>query len=193
MQALKTIRNSIREQRRSLNVSEQKSASQSLHKRLTQHPLFLRSQYIAIYWPNDGEINPIPVLETAWKMGKHCYLPALAPLNKKLIFSRYKKGQALATNKYGIPEPLTSNSSQIPAWALDLVITPLVAFDQKGNRIGMGGGYYDRTFCFKVKSPTCKPALVGVGHQFQRIDKIPQRRWDVPLDLAVTDCNLFEF
>jgi len=193
MQALKTIRNSIREQRRSLNVSEQKTASLSLCKQLTRHPLFIRSKHIALYWPNDGEIDPIPVLETAWKMGKHCYLPALAPCNKKLLFSRYKKGQALATNKYGIPEPLASNSSQIPPWALDLVITPLVAFDQRGNRIGMGGGYYDRTFCFKVKSPTRKPVLVGVGHQFQRIDEIPLRRWDVPLDLAVTDCNLFEF
>jgi len=194
MPTIKKIRTAIRKQRRSLSRAQQRFASQAACNRLTNHPIFIRSKHIAIYWPNDGEIDPTPLLEKAWRLGKHCYLPVLAPLDKKTLgFSRYRKNQTLRNNRYGIPEPATSHSSLYPAWALDIVITPLVAFDQEGNRIGMGGGYYDRTFHFRAKSPTRKPALIGLGHHFQQIDCIPARAWDVPLTLAATDMSLIEF
>ena len=183
---LRKLRKQIRQQRRALTPHQQTIAADRLRKKLLSSPLFLRSQHIAFYLPNDGEIDPTPVMKEAWKRGKTCYLPVLTPMGKKLLFVRFGKDDELIQNKFGIPEPIPFNFLRRPAWALDLVITPLVAFDKSGGRLGMGGGYYDRSFAFLRKKQAQKPSLIGVAHEFQERQALPMQSWDIPLDAVFT-------
>lgn len=185
---LKAFRKKIRLLRRQLRPDQQHKAASQLCKTLGSSPIFLRSRHIAFYLPNDGEIDSTLLMERAWKLKKTCYLPVLAPLDKKLLFVSYNKGDELRFNQYGIPEPLLQPDKTRAAWTLDLVITPLVAFDLQGHRLGMGGGYYDRTFAFIQKANKPKtPKFVGVAHAFQQCPALPRQIWDVSLDAVFTD------
>lgn len=184
---LRKLRKQIRQQRRALSPQQQTLAARRLRKKLVCSPLFQRSQHIAFYLPNDGEIDPTPVMEEAWKRGKTCYLPVLTPLGQKLLFVRFEKGNELVLNKFKIPEPNPLKHQCRQAWALDLVITPLVAFDNTGGRLGMGGGYYDRSFAFLRQKRAQKPSLLGVAHVFQERLELPRQAWDIPLDAIFTD------
>nr|VFK20302.1 MAG: 5,10-methenyltetrahydrofolate synthetase [Candidatus Kentron sp. LPFa] len=120
-------------------------------------------------------------------MGKKAYLPVLH--GKGLWFLPFDANTPLVCNKYGIPEPALSSDSRCIPQALDLVLTPLVAFDGMGRRLGMGGGYYDRTFAYLLRRRVfVKPMLVGVAYAFQQVaTPLPKNPWDVPLDGVVTD------
>ena len=189
----KQLRKQLRSKRRALTPSQQQKAAQRLVKHLRAHPVFLRSQHIALYMADDGEIDLQPLLRVAQRMGKQCYLPVLHPLKRNTLwFGRYRCGDVLLANRFGLAEPM--NKKILPAWALDLVLMPLVGFDQQGNRLGMGGGFYDRTFSFKQKTkngessnrPKC-PALMGVAHSCQELPSLAGEAWDVQLDCIVTD------
>ena len=97
-------------------------------------------------------------------------------------------------NRYGIPEPAHPNKARnFPLRSLDLVLMPLVGFDTQGNRLGMGGGYYDRSFAFLHRhSHWRKPHLMGTAYEFQRLSKLDAQPWDVPLDAIVTEANLYK-
>jgi len=141
---------------------------------------------------NDGELDPFYLMATAWEMGKHCYLPVLTPTHdKSLLFAPYEPDAPLVHNQFGIPEPRIAARHLIKARNLDLVIMPLVAFDRRGNRIGMGGGYYDRTLGFlNARTQWRKPRLVGIGYSFQEVSSIGSEPWDVPLGYMATERDL---
>jgi len=133
----------------------------------------------------DGEIDPALLLATARQRGKECYLPVLNPVGPpRLRFKRWKKGEPLRPNRYGIAEP--HGGRYCPPRALSLVLMPLVGFDTSGNRLGMGKGYYDRTFAFRWHSKAYRPVLLGLAHEGQRVDKLQAEAWDLPLDGVVT-------
>lgn len=184
---LRKLRKQIRQQRRALSPQQQTLAARRLRKKLVCNPLFQRSRHIAFYLPSDGEIDPVPVMKEAWRRGKTCYLPVLTPLGQKLLFVRFEKGDRLTPNKFKIPEPNPLTQPCRQAWALDLVITPLVAFDKTGGRLGMGGGYYDRSFAFLRQKRAQKPNLLGVAHTFQERQELPMQAWDIPLNAVFTD------
>ena len=162
---------------------------------LTGTSLFRNSSKIAIYIENDGEIGVTNLLSRILGHRKRCYLPALHPLlPNRLWFSEYKPGDRLLHNEYGIIEPNIHRRKPISAYGLDLVLVPLVAFDATGNRVGMGGGFYDRTFSYlKTRSKWRKPKLIGVAHELQRLDSIQRNPWDVPLDGIVTESRLYSY
>ena len=145
-----------------------------------------------MYLPNDGEIDLWPLIHKAWKLGKNVYLPALhKPGLERMVFVKYEQHSHLIRNRFGIPEPQYSRRKVIAHHSLDLVLMPLVAFDQKGNRLGMGGGYYDRTFAYlNTRTRWNKPKLVGTAYDFQEVDSLPSDPWDVPLDGIVTPTRL---
>lgn len=118
--------------------------------------------------------------------GKKCYLPILID-DKKLQFASYQLGDVLQLNRYKILEP--TSSSLFPVQKLDLVLVPLVGFDQEGNRLGRGGGYYDCTFSF-LRDKQCKPLLLGLGYEQQKIDPLPKNDLDVKLDGVLTEHRL---
>lgn len=137
----------------------------------------------------------MPLMYLAMRAGKLIYLPALRnrPANS-LWFKPYRIGDRLIDNRFGIPEPRSQHGRLIMPWAIDTVFVPLVAFDGSGNRLGMGGGYYDRTFAFKRQRNHWKgPRLIGVAHEFQHVDSLPNQHWDIPLDAVITEACIHTF
>jgi len=177
----------MRQRRRALSPRQQARAGEQLCQQLVRSPLFWRVRHLALYWPNDGEINPLPLAERAWAMGKHCYLPVLRPWQpRRLWFLRWEPQQTLVPNRFGIPEPPLKTGRRLGAQHLDLVLMPLVAFDRGGGRLGMGGGFYDRTFAFKRRCNT-GPRLLGLAHSCQEVEALRRDNWDIPMDAVVTD------
>lgn len=183
------LRRRLRQQRRALGRQAQRQAARGLHRQLAQHPLFRRARHIALYLPNDGEIDPRPLLRAAQRRGKATYLPVLSPWPRsKMVFQRITAGEALRPNRFGIAEPRRNHARQRKIWALDLILLPLVGFDRYGGRLGMGGGFYDRSLAYrKMRKNWHKPTLLGLAHECQQVDRLELASWDMPLQATVTD------
>ncbi|WP_167507439.1 5-formyltetrahydrofolate cyclo-ligase [Marinobacter vulgaris] len=182
------LRKSLRQKRRSLSVQEQHVAADRLALNLLQHPDLYRARHVAIYLPNDGEIDPEVYAHIARQRGIRFYLPVLHPVHHgRLVFSAYTDSTPLTPNRFGIPEPPFHEGLRRPPWALDAVLFPLVGFDRFGGRLGMGGGFYDRTFAFTRSRPRLAPKLIGLAHECQKVSELPLEPWDIPLHSVVTD------
>lgn len=156
---------------------------------------FRQSKRIAFYHAVNGEIDPRPLLDEALSRGKTPYLPILRrDTVTGLWFAPYQHNSKLQLNRFGIPEPVCVQRQLIKPWALDLVFVPLVAFDDQGHRLGMGGGYYDRTFAFKLqRSHLTGPVMVGLAHNLQHRPSIASNPWDIALDWVITETHRYRF
>ena len=183
------LRRMLRNARRALTPSEQRQAAHGLYRQLAQHPLFRRAKHISLYLPTDGEIDPRLLLRAAQRRGKATYLPVLSAWPRtKMVFQRVKPGEKLLPNRFRILEPRVNAKRQRKVWALDLVLLPLVGFDEAGGRLGMGGGFYDRSLAYLARRQSWrKPTLLGLAHECQKVDRLAQASWDVPLAGTVTD------
>jgi len=179
----------LRKARRALTPSEQRKAARGLYRQLAQHPLFRRAKHISLYLPTDGEIDPRLLLRAAQRRGKATYLPVLSAWPRtKMVFQRVRPGEKLLPNRFRILEPRMNISRQRNVWALDLVLLPLVGFDDAGGRLGMGGGFYDRSLAYLARRQSWrKPTLLGLAHECQKVERLAQASWDVPLAGTVTD------
>lgn len=106
--------------------------------------------------------------------------------DQQLRFAPWRPGDALVTNRYGIPEPAVDPASALPPQAMSLVVMPLVGFDDAGHRLGMGGGWYDRSLAMR-KHDAPPPWLVGVGFDLQRAAHLDIAAWDVMPDAICTE------
>lgn len=182
----KSLRQMLRARRRALSPQEQQQAAQRLALRLLRQPEVRKARRIAFYWPADGEISPLPFAKQARLQGKTLYLPVLRHFPAPhLVFARWQEGGRRRRNRFGIPEPVCRH--YLPARSMDLLLMPLVGFDASAHRLGMGGGFYDRTLAFKHGRPAVAPCLVGIAHHCQQVPALPQAGWDVPLQAVVTD------
>lgn len=183
------LRRKLRQTRRQLSPAQQRHAARRLYRQLSHHPLFRRARHIALYLPNDGEIDPRLLLRAAQRRGKATYLPVLNPWPRtRMVFQRIEPGERLRRNRFGIFEPVIRTARQRRVWALDLLLMPLVGFDGNGGRLGMGGGFYDRSLAYRARrKKSHKPTLLGLAHECQRVDRLPLENWDVPLLGTVTD------
>ena len=183
------LRRMLRNARRTLTPSEQRRAALGLYRQLTQHPLFRRAKHIALYLPTDGEIDPRLLLRAAQRRGKVTYLPVLSAWPRtKMVFQRVEPAEKLRPNRFRILEPRVTVSRQRKVWTLDLVLLPLVGFDEAGGRLGMGGGFYDRSLAYLARRQRWrKPTLLGLAHECQKVERLVQASWDVPLAGTVTD------
>ncbi|MDN3608200.1 5-formyltetrahydrofolate cyclo-ligase [Vibrio ostreicida] len=187
------LRALIRNKRLQLTDEEQIFASTSLVSQFSQLPEMSSVQHIALYLSVDGEIDTAPLIDWLWQRGKTIYLPVIHPFSAgHLLFLRYEPHTPLVLNRYKIKEPRLDVTEILPAHKLDIICTPLVAFDHNGHRLGMGGGYYDRTLepWFKNQSG---PKPIGLAHQCQKIDQLPIESWDVPLPKIVTPVELCDW
>lgn len=172
---------------------ERRTAAKNLLKNLRYFSHFQHSQHIAIYLTNDGEIDTSYIIEDLIKRGKTLYLPVLQPHKKGyLSFVRWHADSRMQKNRFNIPEPEFVKEDVIPTAFLQLICMPLVAFDKQGSRLGMGGGFYDRSLSFMTSAGN-KPALLGLAYDLQRVEKIPAELWDIPLDAIATDKKLYSF
>ncbi|MFD2111533.1 5-formyltetrahydrofolate cyclo-ligase [Thiorhodococcus fuscus] len=197
MQSLPSTRRALRHARRALSPREQRRHAIAVARRLRRAPHFLRAHRIAFYWPADGELDPRPLMEHALALGKTCLLPILdrasnSTSRRRLQFVRFRSGDRMRPNRFGIPEPNARGRLLTPSHAIDLIIMPLVGFDERCHRIGMGGGYYDRTLAFlRRRNHWRHPRLIGVAHECQRLERIEPQSWDVPLDAVATESRLY--
>ena len=186
----KALRRRIRAARRAVPPNDAQAAADAVAARILGLPVFQTAQCLSAYLAFDGELDPAALLKLAWQQGKQVFLPVLRP-DAAMCFAPYTPGMAMEANYYGIPEPKVPTSQWLEARALDLVFTPLVAFDEAGYRLGMGGGFYDRTFEFR-RSEAGGPCLLGVAFELQR-HPVPHRDWDIPLDGVVTEQKIYTF
>lgn len=192
------LRRLLRQRRRQLTPSEQRRASQQLCRRLRRLPEMLAARHVALYLPHDGEIDPTPLLDWLHHRNACAYLPVLRPLaDNALWFVRFDAHTPMVHNRFGIPEPDSRfgahHARRRPAWALDVILLPLVGFDDQGQRLGMGGGFYDRSLAFThprngLRGP--RPRLIGLAHETQHVESLPIADWDVPLDAMVSDAGV---
>ena len=131
------------------------------------------------YYPYNHEINTIKILEKFSKQKYQISLPKIKK-NSQMNFFCWSINDPLSINKYGIPEPV-SNKIIYPS----ILLVPLVAFDKNLNRLGYGGGFYDR-YIRKIKKNK-KIISIGLAYSFQKIKKVPINRYDIKLDYVVTD------
>lgn len=178
------LRTHYRQKRKQLNRYQQRIASLSLCKRLKNHPSVQKSQHIALYLPNDGEIDPTPIIDLFKQ--KQFYLPVILR-SKQLVFAPYNsRTTPMKKNRFGILEPSKTQGIK-QGNQLDLVLMPLVAFDASGRRLGMGGGFYDRTFAFKQKHNKKVPTLMGTAHHIQECPQLTTEHWDIHTEFIATD------
>ena len=178
-----TLRNQLRQQIRKTRANLTALQQQQAEDSITQQALALieerNAQHIALYVSFDGEISTDKLIKTLWAQDKHVYLPVLHPFNPNhLLFLRYLPDTPMLKNKFSIWEPRLNVQNVLPLDELDILFTPLVAFDKQGNRLGMGGGFYDRTLQHWQKSSFIP---VGLAHQCQQVEQLPTEVWDVPL------------
>ena len=185
------IRQQIRQQRAILQPDEIKKNSAQVMDYIIHFISFEAPLNIAFYLPHQGEVDPTPLIEHAWFEKNNCYLPALAPKQRQLVFLNYTPESALVLNQYGIPEVSYRTDECCDTKLLDIVFIPLVAFDTACQRIGMGAGYYDRTFHFKLSDPHAPPMLIGLAYEFQKVESIQPQPWDVPLNAVVTEQRIY--
>lgn len=194
------LRKTLRQQRNALSPDQQTQAAVGLVEQLKTLSVFSQSNSIGLYIVNDGEIDPGKVLEYCLQHDKRCYVPIVSSTtsadapNKKINSLRFAEVAAdtrFQNNHFGIAEPVVAEDQLIDANELDLVLVPLVGFDQRGNRIGMGGGFYDTTFAFKKANLQEPPQLIGLAHEIQRLDSIDTEHWDIPISAVVTDQQIY--
>lgn len=186
------LRKQLRQRRRDLPAKQRIAAAEGLAAQLLALPFFEQARipqagFVAGYWASDGEIALHAFQLKLPKRLTYC-LPLLH--GEELRFAPWKAGDALVSNKFGIPEPDVDPATALEPEAMALVAVPLVGFDADGNRLGMGGGWYDKTFAFR-KLGQGQPHLVGVGFELQRVDALPGEDWDVPLDAVCTESNTY--
>jgi len=178
-----TLRQQLRQQMRETRQKQTALQQQQAAQHITEKALKLieqqRAKNIALYLAFDGEISTKPLINQLWQQGKHVYLPVLHPfVHGHLLFLRYLPDTPMKANKFGILEPYLNVKSVLPIEQLDIIFTPLVAFDKLGNRLGMGGGFYDRT----LQNSQHRFITVGLAHQCQQVEALPIESWDIPLE-----------
>lgn len=183
----KELRDFVIAQRNALTKQQLRAASRTMTQFLASTPEFHYAVHVACYWPIKGEMDVTPVIEHARRYNKHVYLPVIVD-GDTIKFALYEPDMPMRENKYHIPEPDVAEDQLKKPEEMDLVLVPLVVFDSYGHRLGMGSGFYDRTFSFLRENPHLgKPCLVGVAHEFQHTGELPTHPWDVPTRLIVTE------
>jgi 5-formyltetrahydrofolate cyclo-ligase len=184
-----SLRREIRKQRQNLPEAVRRELATEICQRIIETQAFQQSQTVALYYPQNGEVDVLQLLKIFPQ--KQFYLPILNPDGtNSLIFGRYANDTILVNNKFAIPEPDANITELIETKDIDLVITPIVLFDDKCNRVGMGAGYYDRTFAFKITEPAKQPFLLGVAYEFQKTEGLIANPWDVRMQKIVTEENI---
>lgn len=191
------LRKRLRSNRRQLSPAQRKAITLHIIRHITHSAVFMSAKNIACYLPlvRDGEVDVRAVIETIWARKKNCYLPVLRHIGgcERLWFGHYTPDTEFVLNRFGILEPVPSAGRPLLKGAqLDMVLAPLVGFDLAGHRIGMGGGFYDRSFSYlRHRKHWRKPRLIGIAYECQKVPSINRNQWDVALDGVITEAGLY--
>ena len=168
-----------------MSTTERLIASETIADIVTHAPWFQRASYVACYLSMPSEVNTWTIISRAWRMEKRIFAPVLEK-NRRMQFREILPDTDLVRKPFGLYEPATGDT--VTARMLDIVLTPLAAFDANRSRIGMGGGYFDSTFAFlKHRDAYFHPKLIGLAFACQEVGKIPPNPWDIRLFSVVTE------
>jgi 5-formyltetrahydrofolate cyclo-ligase len=188
------LRQQLRQQRRALPPTLRAQLSQTICQHICRDRAYQRAQHIALYLATDGEVDVSYLIRDAWQRGKQVYLPVLGLRHTgRLWFVPFAAGDALYWNRFGIAEPVHHQRDRYqPLRRIDLVVLPLVGFDMQGHRLGMGGGFYDRSLAHRARASQHwhRPRCCGVAFDMQQLAQIESHPWDVPLDTIATETGL---
>ncbi|MCI6863828.1 MAG: 5-formyltetrahydrofolate cyclo-ligase [Anaerobiospirillum succiniciproducens] len=183
-------RNEIRQKRKALHEDEVAKCSELVRRVVLEHEFLKQNRCIASYHSFSGEIDTVEINKALRLAGHHMALPVIHPEEKGLMdFYSYEKPEDLILNRFKIPEPVVSAENLVQPHNLEVVIVPLVGFNEKGERLGMGGGYYDRM----LKKISCECLTLGLAYDFQLIPEIKSQPWDMPLDEVITPTKHYIF
>ncbi len=189
------LRAALRQRRQSISPDAQAIAAEAVAIQAASLPRWESAQRVAIYHAADGEVNTSAIAKCCHNQGKDIFLPVISA-DTRMFFAQWREGDELIRNRFGIPEPavrdsattdLAAGPSLCPVAKLDILFIPLVGWDAKGGRLGMGAGYYDRAL-----KGVNGPVLVGLAHKIQEVKDIPQDPWDVPLDAVITAETVYQ-
>jgi 5-formyltetrahydrofolate cyclo-ligase len=186
----KRLRDEYKALRLSLAATQRMQAAESVAQQLLALPLWSSAHYIAGYWATQGEL-PLHIVQMRMQAPQIWCLP-MAQTDKTLKFAPWRAGDALVSNQYGIPEPDLAPTSTFDAHTLSIILLPLLAYTRTGERLGMGGGYYDRSLAFR-QNKIAAPLIIGVAYSTQEADTLPCEEWDVKLDMLVNEKELLHF
>jgi len=177
-------RHQLRSKRRALSPQLQLDHGRRVASQIARSGLLLYAQHIALYRQQDGEISTHAIVSQLRRNGRSLYLPRIRS-DQHLQFSRWHATSVLIKNSYGIPE---SRRRPRSLYSLDAILLPIVGYDGRGNRLGMGGGYYDRTLAQLPANQ--RPLLLGLAHDCQALDEIEPEAWDIALDAIATESGI---
>lgn len=188
---LRALRRELRARRRAVPPSERRRAARRLASQVERAGWLSDRRRIALFLSMPEEMDTGPLLDRARRRGCRIHLPRVTDYRRnRMLFFPY--GAGLVRGQYGILEPRAG--IPVKATQLDVVLMPLVGFDRRGNRIGMGKGYYDRALAFRRgRTRTRQPLLVGLAFECQRVDALPVQPHDVALDRLVTETAMRRF
>lgn len=186
------LRRTLRDRRRALGARRRRANATAAARLLAKSALLRAARDVAVYLPRDGELDPLILLTMLSSRGIRAWLPVIEPIPSRpprLAFAPLDDPDHMRPNRFGIPEPV--RGAPRVGWTLDIVLLPLVGFDRRGGRLGMGGGFYDATFDPRRTRPA-RPKLVGLAHAVQEVDALALQPHDAPLDAIVTERELIE-
>ncbi|MFK8080331.1 MAG: 5-formyltetrahydrofolate cyclo-ligase [Granulosicoccus sp.] len=182
------LRKELRNRRNSLDATQVQTLSADICTNAAT--LITQSQHIAGYYAFGAEADLTSLMSRFETENKVGYVPVVLP-EHRMEFAPVNSQTPVSQNRYGIKEPQVDSSRQVSASNLDAVLVPLVGFDEQCNRMGMGGGYYDR--CFAHRLGTNKlPVLIGIAFEMQCVETVHTQSWDVPLDFVVTESRILQ-
>lgn len=186
----KRLRQQYKTLRLAQPVAHRMQAAEAIANQLGNLSEWNAANYIAGYWACGGEV-PLHIVQMRTQAPKIWCLPVVQSDNT-LKFAPWRSGDDLVSNHFGIPEPDIAPTSALDAASMSIVLLPLLAYTRNGQRLGMGGGYYDRSFAFR-NSDTKLPLLVGVAYSCQEVESLPSEAWDIKLDLLINEHEVVSF
>jgi len=191
IRAAKTrLRQDFKIKRLAISAAQRMQAAEAIAQQLVKLPEWLSANYIAGYWATGGEV-PLHVVQMRVQSPKVWCLP-IVQADKTLKFAPWRSGDPLVSNQYGIPEPDISSKSALDASGISIILLPLLAYTRSGARLGMGGGYYDRSFAFS-HAQSSPPMLIGIAYSSQEADLLPSEAWDIQLDMLINEREVLRF
>jgi 5-formyltetrahydrofolate cyclo-ligase len=181
------IRQQYRQKRRDLSLQQQVQNAIAVGHYIERFLGHNRHPKIAAYLATQAEISLNPWIASA--TDRQIYLPMLyEPIEPRLRFALFNENTCWKSNRFNIIEPDTHWGNTLHARQLDVILMPLVAFDRQGHRLGMGGGFYDRSLAFRASRRYWKkPVLAGIAHSCQEAANLPSNPWDINLDWIITE------
>jgi 5-formyltetrahydrofolate cyclo-ligase len=192
--ARQAYRRQLKTARDQLSTSEQTSAAYDLVDQVMAQPEVQQAETLAAYFSFGSELNTEPLLQALLDAGKRIALPVLHPFTPgHLLMLHYDSNTRLVDNRFGIPEPALRCPDVVPFTDINCLLTPLVGFDAVGNRLGMGGGFYDRTLTGWHQGRYPSLSVFGLAHDCQFVEALPTEPWDVPLPGVITPSRCWRF